>query len=98
MRPRQSSLGILSGVLFVSLLAMRCFNEAEAIKPRNLQLDRRSASQPGGFNEAEAIKPRNPEDRHRIAERMAASMRPRQSSLGIRLLRWILRLRSASLQ
>ena len=41
----------------------------------------------GGFNEAEAIKPRNREmkERHHLTERLdpVASMRPRQSSLGI---------------
>ena len=37
-----------------------------------------------GFNEAEAIKPRNPQREHRqVADHPHASMRPRQSSLGI---------------
>ena len=39
---------------------MPSFNEAEAIKPRNLLLERHSRPVRGGFNEAEAIKPRNP--------------------------------------
>ena len=90
----------------------RCFNEAEAIKPRNHTVascrhrdagpeasmrprqsslgilksqQQDTASRPSpGFNEAEAIKPRNPVRRRReIATLDAASMRPRQSSLGI---------------
>ena len=65
MRPRQSSLGIIARCSVTSNLAPRvpCFNEAEAIKPRNRPLTGNRI--PVGdfatsFNEAEAIKPRNP--------------------------------------
>ena len=64
------------------------FNEAEAIKPRNRT--RAAIRPPGepGFNEAEAIKPRNP-PAYLGADGgfLRASMRPRQSSLGISILR-----------
>ena len=64
MRPRQSSLGILNRVpLCGSTRDGCCFNEAEAIKPRNLTA---AASVP--LTEC--------------SDRLA-SMRPRQSSLGI---------------
>ena len=63
------------------------FNEAEAIKPRNpgSALRRAWMRELSGFNEAEAIKPRNPPT---MAKQITsavpgASMRPRQSSLGI---------------
>ena len=108
MRPRQSSLGISSGN-GSSAGVVACFNEAEAIKPRNLTA-RLSCSRvwptcfneaeaikprnPGGtaglgdgftsFNEAEAIKPRNPVVGGVQTLQGPASMRPRQSSLGIR--------------
>ena len=58
MRPRQSSLGIPRG----STLSKRdrgCFNEAEAIKPRNHAPYSSSRLGDMRFNEAEAIKPRN---------------------------------------
>ena len=59
MRPRQSSLGIALMIPGPSRCPVDCFNEAEAIKPRN-----RGSRQPcyddgRRFNEAEAIKPRN---------------------------------------
>ena len=38
---------------------MRCFNEAEAIKPRNPSRHPAAPAALPGFNEAEAIKPRN---------------------------------------
>ena len=61
------------------------FNEAEAIKPRNLPsnigLPKAKAIR---FNEAEAIKPRNQETKNTVKYTAdAASMRPRPSSLGI---------------
>ena len=85
MRPRQSSLGILLGRRRRAL-PVRCFNEAEAIKPRNRASPHAPCAGTSGFNEAEAIKPRNPARRRReIAALDAASMRPRQSSLGINL-------------
>ena len=37
----------------------RCFDEAEAVKPRNLRPGTPACCRPAGFNEAEAIKPRN---------------------------------------
>ena len=43
----------------------------------------RPSSLAAGFNEAEAIKPRNPPDDLMARIRIIASMRPRQSSLGI---------------
>ena len=60
------------------------FNEAEAIKPRNQSIQHTQQRRRRRFNEAEAIKPRNQlcvllED----ALERYASMRPRQSSLGI---------------
>ena len=68
MRPRQSSLGIHQGALQAELRrgrSIRCFNEAEAIKPRNPAAHRlcgwHQLRRPSyRFNEAEAIKPRNP--------------------------------------
>ena len=111
MRPRQSSLGIGEGPV-VDAGRGRGFNEAEAIKPRNLRVltieQRRvegASMRPRqsslgivlsprhgpqalrtGFNEAEAIKPRNPSAQVRSSNHaeIPASMRPRQSSLGIR--------------
>ena len=59
MRPRQSSLGIRNDSQH-GRRSNGCFNEAEAIKPRN-----------PGFS---------PKDRTGLVQ---ASMRPRQSSLGI---------------
>ena len=58
MRPRQSSLGIgpEEGGWWYDTGR---FNEAEAIKPRNLDMERKSVAGAGRFNEAEAIKPRN---------------------------------------
>ena len=61
------------------------FNEAEAIKPRNLPGT--TGINGGGrrrFNEAEAIKPRNPGREPDVNRKASASMRPRQSSLGIK--------------
>ena len=85
MRPRQSSLGI-SHSAWSMKPASAGFNEAEAIKPRNHDVIP-TPTQVGHrrFNEAEAIKPRNL--RHRMIPDLCdlASMRPRQSSLGIRL-------------
>ena len=43
-----------------------------------------SAATAGGFNEAEAIKPRNLDVLWLTSANLNASMRPRQSSLGIR--------------
>ena len=112
MRPRQSSLGI-EGLREAIRKEKSCFNEAEAIKPRNRRPPRRR--RPGlvasmrprqsslgiasslvgygfrkrclaGFNEAEAIKPRNPGSQSGFRSHdpeEVASMRPRQSSLGI---------------
>ena len=84
MRPRQSSLGI-KAVPIRSRSATR-FNEAEAIKPRNLASNCPCRITPQArFNEAEAIKPRN-QVRLGLARCLpifSASMRPRQSSLGI---------------
>ena len=61
MRPRQSSLGIDTIGIGVASRIGRRFNEAEAIKPRNLP-ERSGVIRYFGvcFNEAEAIKPRNP--------------------------------------
>ena len=60
----------------------RCFNEAEAIKPRKRDTGNRAGRGDSGFNEAEAIKPRKPDHAYRINGQHRASMRPRQSSLG----------------
>ena len=84
MRPRQSSLGICrrSGR---DRQGRGCFNEAEAIKPRNRGCECERRGERCGFNEAEAIKPRNRGDPEPDApHEHFASMRPRQSSLGIR--------------
>ena len=84
MRPRQSSLGIRDGTTEGEWDAA-CFNEAEAIKPRNLGNRLRRLRRCGRFNEAEAIKPRNLRlAKSYLVEDAKASMRPRQSSLGIR--------------
>ena len=85
MRPRQSSLGISPSFAETSDRSCCCFNEAEAIKPRNrAELAHGRRHRGRGFNEAEAIKPRNPDVPIRGHVRMGhASMRPRQSSLGI---------------
>ena len=65
------------------------FNEAEAIKPRNpaanTRLGRYRSPVFERFNEAEAIKPRNQlHDLDAGVPVPRASMRPRQSSLGIK--------------
>ena len=59
------------------------FNEAEAIKPRNRAGQQVPESERQGFNEAEAIKPRNRYGLYQWVIINKASMRPRQSSLGI---------------
>ena len=88
MRPRQSSLGIHEGNDMDRQTVVR-FNEAEAIKPRNRDVLRTwaMAQDTTSFNEAEAIKPRNRDQtwRHSLCSYhdTLASMRPRQSSLGI---------------
>ena len=84
MRPRQSSLGIRLRRVVTSPPRRR-FNEAEAIKPRNQEPGRQIHPGDSGFNEAEAIKPRNQPVRiqAQFVAQMRASMRPRQSSLGI---------------
>ena len=86
MRPRQSSLGISRGATNPAWTNL-CFNEAEAIKPRNRSCSTvpETTSWKTGFNEAEAIKPRNRVRQIHHAPRSRASMRPRQSSLGIHL-------------
>ena len=71
-----------------TVILSHSFNEAEAIKPRNQTGQaQRARCQDGSarFNEAEAIKPRNPGRRAEAPPRRdaRASMRPRQSSLGI---------------
>ena len=106
MRPRQSSLGIVytAGGDYrddgrfneaeaikprnlprpqPAACAARCFNEAEAIKPRNLPRPQPAACAARCFNEAEAIKPRNLHGLGQSWIVTCASMRPRQSSLGI---------------
>ena len=61
MRPRQSSLGNLAAtVSAVWVQAQAGFNEAEAIKPRKLDVVHGGIIPGYGFNEAEAIKPRKP--------------------------------------
>ena len=82
MRPRQSSLGIVAGGVGAACTGDR-FNEAEAIKPRNLPFRQLVWSMGTGFNEAEAIKPRNRYNTRQFRVDTTASMRPRQSSLGI---------------
>ena len=59
------------------------FNEAEAIKPRNPFSEQRQGRSVVRFNEAEAIKPRNLVTLKLGSPGSRASMRPRQSSLGI---------------
>ena len=60
------------------------FNEAEAIKPRKRRRRQDVEARLRGFNEAEAIKPRKPPGAQtRFEAGGNASMRPRQSSLGI---------------
>ena len=84
MRPRQSRLGI--EILDANAEWRKAgFNEAEAITPRNpgtagILIGESFAS----FNEAEAITPRNQGRRYGGEGRcVVASMRPRQSRLGI---------------
>ena len=48
-------------MIWISRCSGQCFNEAEAIKPRNLPIRLTAESTPTSFNEAEAIKPRNRE-------------------------------------
>ena len=83
MRPRQSSLGIYQRSSPASGQPRQGFNEAEAIKPRNPSRRVLSHHLEVRFNEAEAIKPRN-HDAAILGKLInMASMRPRQSSLGI---------------
>ena len=82
MRPRQSSLGIMP-MPRTSRFTYRSFNEAEAIKPRNRMGRVVVRGHRQRFNEAEAIKPRNLNARAIPQTQTMASMRPRQSSLGI---------------
>ena len=82
MRPRQSSLGIIPSAARPARCSTR-FNEAEAIKPRNPTGTTDQRGLLSRFNEAEAIKPRNQCRSPKLFGYEEASMRPRQSSLGI---------------
>ena len=82
MRPRQSSLGIIPCDYSI-IRSIKGFNEAEAIKPRNPSIEASTARTCSSFNEAEAIKPRNQDGVEQPEAPGLASMRPRQSSLGI---------------
>ena len=83
MRPRQSRLGIWYWT-HEEIPEDARFNEAEAITPRNEAVVVRDPCDCRSFNEAEAITPRNRAgDRTANSNGMRASMRPRQSRLGI---------------
>ena len=77
MRPRQSSLGIADTAHAKDRPAS--FNEAEAIKPRNLQCGNRGLRLQGGRGNSTEWMFMSPWH----GETVLASMRPRQSSLGI---------------
>ena len=81
MRPRQSSLGIFDRRASPVPRSLISFNEAEAIKPRNLDraIMKLYSRRTRCFNEAEAIKPRN----HANETVGTETGRPRQSSLGM---------------
>ena len=76
-KPRNPKVQITTAIITAG------FNEAEAIKPRNLHPTCPTLHEPPSFNEAEAIKPRNRDPVRRRGVLLGASMRPRQSSLGI---------------